>query len=93
MCAFTKIKSALRQHTSQIIPPDTPAVRNRTWAASLPQNEQRSEFDGPVVGSITVHPLGQPPTVVQCSADESFHDLSIDSRTAADDGNAGTPEL
>src|SRR4030088_2996554 len=51
MCAFKKMKNALRQHTSQIIPPETPAVRNRTWSASLPQNEQWRCFHSAVSAS------------------------------------------
>jgi hypothetical protein len=51
MCAFKKIKNALRQHTSQIIPPEIPAVRNRTWSPSLPQNEQWRCFQSAVPGS------------------------------------------
>ena len=50
-CAFKKMSRALRQQTSQRVPPETPAVRNRTWSESLPQKEQCRRFDSPVPGS------------------------------------------
>jgi hypothetical protein len=51
MCAFMNMKKALTQHTSHIIPPETPAVRNRAWSASWPQNEQWRCFHSAVPGS------------------------------------------
>ena len=55
MCALTKMNSAFTQHTSQIVPPATPAERNRTWSASLPQNAHRRSLDGLVDGLVILH--------------------------------------
>ncbi|HEY4070526.1 MAG TPA: hypothetical protein VGM04_03100 [Sphingomicrobium sp.] len=49
--ALAKITNALKQQASQIFPPATPALKKRTWLASLPQKEQRSRFHSAESGS------------------------------------------
>ena len=56
-CALTKMNRAFTQHTSQIMPPATPAERNRTWSASLPQNAHRRSIDGLIDDFLVILPL------------------------------------
>lgn len=103
-CAFKKITNAWTQHTSQIIPPDMPVVRNRAWSASLPQNEQWRGFHSTLPGSGRVgghdsssrvggvHPAMRGLTqLVQAAPNLSDHLLGCGSVIFAANQNIGTP--